>query len=101
MSPEVKQKLIQNPIQSMTLSKIRHLKILPVILLNLIVLVNGNFIKNCHGGFGKVEEIEFFLSEASCPQLTEEAHLGTFIPRVMTGAWTGVKGSSRSWSPSS
>lgn len=27
-------------------------------------------------------------------QSMEGAHLGTFIPRLMTGAWTGVKGSS-------
>lgn len=33
--------------------------------------------------------------------LKERSHLGTFIPNVMTGAWTGVKGSSWSGSPSS
>lgn len=34
-----------------------------------------------------------------CRTVNEGAYLGTLVPRVMTGAWTGVKGSS--WSLSS
>lgn len=34
-----------------------------------------------------------------CHTVNEGAYLGTLVPRVMTGAWTGVKGSS--WSRSS
>lgn len=48
--------------------------------------------------------IRIWLHEGDhCPHLKrpiEGTHLGTFIPRVMTGACTGVKGSSWSCSPS-
>lgn len=63
-------------------------------------LNQGSFNKNCHGGFLQINLFFFFFLRLPF-EIIEEAHLGTFIPRVMTGAWTGVKGSSWSWSPSS